>query len=116
MTGYDRDKFGPAWADTNRNGCDTRNDVLKAQLVSATFARGTGGCKVMSGLRHDPYTGQDIRFVYGGGSEPDIDHVVALGNAWVTGAAKWPYAKQIAFANDPLNLLAVSPEREPAEG
>jgi hypothetical protein len=107
MTGYSRAQFGPAWADTDRNGCDTRNDILRRDLVGVTIKPGTHGCVVLTGTLHDPYTATTIQFVRGGASETDIDHVVALGDAWVTGAARWPYAKRIALANDPLNLLAV---------
>ena len=32
-TGYTRAQFGPAWADVDRNGCDTRNDILKRDLT-----------------------------------------------------------------------------------
>ncbi len=107
MTGYTREVFGPAWADTDRNGCDTRDDILRRDLTRVSIMPGTYGCKVVRGVLRDPYTGRRIVFVIGGVSEVDIDHVVALANAWVSGAARWPYAKQIAFANDPLNLLAV---------
>ena len=83
MTGYDRDQFGQAWLDTNRNGCDTRNDILTRDLT----ARTTRNCVVESGTLDDPYTGTRIGFVRGNGDLVDIDHVVALGNAWATGAA-----------------------------
>jgi len=66
------------------------------------------GCKVLAGTRSpDPYTGRRIRFVSGGASEIDIDHVVALSDAWQKGAATWAAGTRLAFANDPLNLLAV---------
>jgi len=107
MTGYDRDRYGPAWADTNRNGCDTRNDVLDRDLRATTVKPGTYGCVILSGDLDDPYTATRIHFVRGGASEVDIDHVVALGNSWATGAQTWPVKKRVAFANDPLNLLAV---------
>ncbi len=100
-TGYDRDQFGSGWVDVDRNGCDTRNDMLKATLIDKDMA---GSCKVLAGTLADPYTGDDIDFVRGGASEVDLDHVVALGDAWQKGAARWPYAKRVAFANDPLNL------------
>jgi Protein of unknown function (DUF1524)/Excalibur calcium-binding domain len=118
MTGYSRDEFGPAWTDTDRNGCDTRNDILRRDLTRLTLKSDTRGCKVLRGVLQDPYTGRRIVFVEGGASEVDIDHVVALDNAWVTGAARWPYAKQIALANDPLNLLAVdsSANRQKGDG
>lgn len=50
----------------------------------------------------DPYTGTEIAYVQGDGNLIDIDHVVALGNAWATGAVGWPIEKRAAFANDPL--------------
>jgi hypothetical protein len=107
MTGYRRDQFGQAWADVNRNGCDTRNDVLRRDLTEINVRPGTHDCVVDAGLRADPYTGQDLHFVRGGSVGVDIDHVVALGDAWATGAQYWPVAERIALANDPGNLLAV---------
>jgi hypothetical protein len=118
-TGYDRDAFGPAWTDTDRNGCDTRNDLLRRDLGDNVYKAGTRGCTVLSGrLAPDPYTGQDVTFVRGGASEVDIDHVVALSDAWQKGAGRWVPGKRLAFANDPLNLLAVqaSANRQKGDG
>jgi hypothetical protein len=106
-TGYSRDQYGQAWADTNRNGCDTRNDILRRDLRDLTVRPGTNGCVILSGTLNDPYTATVIQFVRGGASEVDIDHVVALSDSWQTGAQPWPARKRLAFANDPLNLLAV---------
>ena len=108
-TGYERSQFGPAWSDVDRNGCDTRNDILYRDLTSKTFKFGTQNCVVLTGVLSDPYSGEKISFVRGVGSSMDvqIDHVVALSNAWQTGAFKLSYDKRIAFANDPMNLLAV---------
>lgn len=104
-TGYSREAFGPGWFDTDRNGCDTRNDVLRRDLVRTTMKN---SCKVLAGsLDPDPYTGDPVRFEIGGASEIDIDHVVALSDAWQKGAAQWTPQKRLAFANDPVNLLAV---------
>jgi len=100
-TGYSRAQFGPAWVDIERNGCDSRNDMLALYLTNKVMS---GSCKVMSGTLADPYTGTSIVFVHGGVSEVDIDHLVALSDAWQTGATQWAYAKRVAFANDPLNL------------
>lgn len=105
--GYSRQRFGAAWADVDHNGCDTRNDVLARDLTDVTL--GPGGCVVLAGTLDDPYTGAVIDFVRGPGSAAvQIDHVVALDNAWRTGAQTWPAARRLAFANDPANLLAVS--------
>jgi len=106
-TGYDRDQFGPSWSDVDRNGCDTRNDVLARDLTGETFKPGTHDCVVVSGTLADPYTGQTIAFQKGDGASVDIDHVVALSNAWQTGAFGWDEARRTALANDPMNLLAV---------
>ncbi|WLQ65964.1 HNH endonuclease family protein [Streptomyces sp. NBC_01201] len=103
-TGYARDEFGSAWIDTDRNGCGTRDDILAEQLDDVS--RDADGCKVVSGvLDPDPYTGTRISFERGR-SKVDIDHLVALSDAWQKGAQKWSDAKRRAFANDPLNLVA----------
>jgi hypothetical protein len=107
MTGYTRSAFGAAWADVDRNGCDTRDDILRRDLRQRTVRPGTHGCVITSGTLADPYTGTAIRYVRGH-SLVDIDHVVALGDAWQMGAAHWSADERIALANDPLNLLAVS--------
>ena len=108
-TGYTRDQFGPAWADVDRNGCDTRNDILKRDLTNEVFQEKTDLCVVLSGTLADPYSGETINFVRGvaTSSEVQIDHVVALSNAWQTGAFKLSADQRKSFANDPLNLLAV---------
>ena len=66
-------------------------------------------CKVQSGTLIDPYTGSTIKFVRGADSSDDvqIDHVVALSNAWQTGAQQLSFEQRVTFSNDPLNLLAV---------
>ncbi|MEO8519213.1 MAG: DUF1524 domain-containing protein [Dermatophilaceae bacterium] len=113
-TGYTRDQFGQAWFDTDRNGCDTRNDILRRDLKSRQMKN---DCKVLAGsLAPDPYTGTYIRFVYGGASEVDIDHLVALSDAWQKGASAWPAGKRLALANDPLNLLAVDSSANRVKG
>ena len=108
-TGYTRAQFGPAWADVDRNGCDTRNDILKRDLSAITFRAKTRNCVVESGTLIDRYSGETISFVKGNLSSMDvqIDHVVALSNAWQTGAFKLSAIERKALANDPLNLFAV---------
>ena len=108
-TGYARAQFGQTWADVNRNGCDTRNDILQRDLTNLSFRTGTRDCVVESGKLVDPYSGITINFIKGVKSsmEVQIDHVVALSNAWQTGAFKLTIEKRTQFANDPDNLLAV---------
>ncbi len=108
-TGYDRDQFGPAWKDVDRNGCDQRNDMLQRDLENISFKPGTNNCVVASGTLLDPFTGTVISFVRGQGTSNavQIDHVVALSDAWQKGAQQLAPNQREAFANDPLNLLAV---------
>ncbi len=108
-TGYTRAQFGPTWADVDRNGCDTRNDILKRDLTDEVFKEKTRNCVVQSGTLVDPYSGETINFNRGNTSsmEVQIDHVVALSNAWQTGAFKLTIKERTALANDPMNLLAV---------
>lgn len=106
-TGYTRAQFGQAWADTDRNGCDTRNDILGRDISEPTFKAGTRDCLVLSGTFYDPYTGKTIDFQRGEKSgDVQIDHVVALSDAWQKGAQQWTVQKRLEFANDPANLRA----------
>jgi hypothetical protein len=105
LTGYEREAFGTAWSDTDDNGCDTRNDILRRDL-SKTVVQ---DCVVLSGVLDDPYSGDRVVFVRGPVTSMDvqIDHVVALSNAWQTGAKYWTDDRRERFANDRRNLLAV---------
>ncbi|MBT2250334.1 HNH endonuclease [Arthrobacter sp. BHU FT2] len=108
-TGYARDEFGPAWADIDHNGCDTRNDILARDLSGETFKAGTNNCVVTTAVLADKYTGTTINFVHGRNksSEVQIDHIVALSDAWQKGAQQLSLDQRIQLANDPLNLVAV---------
>lgn len=107
-TGYARTEFGQAWLDTDRNGCDTRNDILARDLQGTVFKAGTRDCVVLSGSLDDPYTGKTIAFQRGERSaDIQIDHVVPLSDAWQKGAQQWTEQERLDFANDPANLRAV---------
>lgn len=119
-SGYGRAQFGQAWTDDvtvdgGRNGCDTRNDILRRDLTAVTLS---GRCKVLSGTLADPYTGTIISFVRGQETSAavQIDHVVALGNVWVSGGSEWDNTKRAQIANDPLNLLAVDGSENASKG
>jgi Protein of unknown function (DUF1524) len=105
-TGYSRAQFGPAWADTDRDGCDQRNQVLGRDLTGVTKR---GRCVVVSGSLRDPYTGATVAFTRGVLTSDDVqvDHVVALSNAWQTGAQALDVYTREMIATDPMNLLAV---------
>lgn len=101
MTGYSREQFYKSW--TTKDYCSTAEVILHRDLVKIT--EGTD-CRVTKAILHDPYTGEDITYEPGGIVQ--IDHIVAIGNAWVTGAKYWSADKRKAYANDPTVLLAVS--------
>lgn len=112
---YDRDLFGQRWADIDRNGCDQRNDALRAGAVDVTTKPGTHGCVVLEATIEDPYTGTTIDFVKGGNAV-DIDHVVPLSRAWQQGASSWPEERREEFANTSGNLLAVDASANRSKG
>jgi hypothetical protein len=117
-TGYTREEFGPAWADVDRNGCDTRNDILARDLEAETFKPGTQDCVVASGVLADKYTGITINFVRGNttSSAVQIDHLVALSDAWQKGAQQLSADQRRQLANDPLNLMAADGPTNGAKG
>jgi len=112
-TGYERALFGDSWTDDvtvadGRNGCDTRNDILRRDLLDVVLKPGSNGCAVLSGILNDPYTGTTVEFQRGPATSAlvQIDHIVALSDAWQKGAQQWDEWARRNFANDPRNLQA----------
>lgn len=103
---YNRTKqFGPDWGGSGK--CwNTRDIVLRDQLDNVK----SSSCNVLSGvLTKDPYTGEKINFKRGKGTSlaVQIDHLYPLGLAWSMGAADWPQAKRVNFANEVgIHLIA----------
>ncbi|MCM1945356.1 HNH endonuclease family protein [Streptomyces hydrogenans] len=120
-TGYERDAFGHAWLDKAdgvpfaRNGCDTRNDLLRRDGRELRFRDGSD-CVVVAMTLDDPYTGTTIDWRKQKAAEVQIDHVVPLSYAWQMGASRWSDAKRKRLANDPLNLLPVQGRANSAKG
>ena len=127
VAGYDRScspghgcVFGPAWSDDTtapggHNGCDSRNDVLAAQLHDVD--KGSSRCVVQAGVLDDPYSGARITFRKAQADAVEIDHVVPLAYAWDMGASTWTLDQRMAFANDEaLELLAVAKAANQAKG
>ena len=112
-TGYQRAQFGVGWA--SERGCDMRNTILARDLSEVMTNE---KCQVTQGTLQDPYTGKQLEFIRGPETSQavQIDHVVALSNAWQTGAQQLNEASRIRFANDPLNLLAVDGAANQAKG
>lgn len=114
-TDFKRSQFGKAWSDDvdvefGRNGCNTRDDILRRDLKNLVVRPRT--CYAQTGTLVDPYTGETIEFTRGPDTSNavEIDHVVALADAWYKGARSWDPQRRLDFANDPRNLLAVSPK------
>ena len=103
--GYERSRFGSGWENTVL-GCDTRNEILRRDLTNTIV---NTKCQVVTGMLMDPYTGKTISFERGASSSQavQIDHVVALSDAWQKGAQQLTQIERVALANDPLELLAV---------
>lgn len=103
-TGYERSAFSDGWGEIG--SCTVRNYILKRDLKSITYR---GNCVVDTGVLVDPYTGKTINFKYGVGTSlaVQIDHVVALSDAWQKGAQKLDSTARYNLYNDPLNLIAV---------
>ena len=114
-TGYARDLFSDGWG--NISGCDTRNFILKRDLTSITWRSGEN-CIVATGKLVDPYTGKAINFVRGVKTSlaVQIDHVVAVSDAWQKGAQQISSQARYSFYNDPLNLLAVDGPTNSSKG
>jgi hypothetical protein len=105
-TGYSREMFAEDW--NYSNGCDTRNRILRRDLIQISY-RSDSGCIIETGVLEDPYTAQTINFQRGVRTSLDvqIDHVVSLSDAWQKGAQQLTSFQRFLFYNDPLNLLAV---------
>ena len=98
---YDRDYFA-GWLDTDRDCVNTRHEILQAEAVG--FSMNAEGCAVDSGEWFDPYTNRTF-------TDPrdlDVDHVVALADAWVSGAWEWADELLDRFSNDLGNLNAIA--------
>ncbi len=104
-TNYSRQQFSPNWGKINN--CDLRNLILQRDLTDLELAE--DNCRVISGVLDDNYSGERIYFKRGAGTsnQVQIDHIVAVSDAWQKGAQSWSASKKYRFYNDPLNLIAV---------
>ncbi|KAF9530097.1 hypothetical protein CPB83DRAFT_200303 [Crepidotus variabilis] len=106
---YNRDLF-KTW-DIISGTCDTRETVLKRDGTSVVT---DSSCKATSGHWVSPYDGVATTLA----SDLDIDHVVPLKEAWVSGARTWTDAQREAFANDLTRpqLVAVTDNLNQSKG
>ena len=101
IPGYERDYFA-GWRDSDGDCVNTRHEIL--QIEAADFSMNAEGCAVDSGEWFDPYTNRTF-------TDPrdlDVDHVVALADAWVSGAWEWADELLDRFSNDLGNLNAIA--------
>jgi Protein of unknown function (DUF1524) len=112
LDGYDRDLF-PLWIDADGDGCNTRYEVLIAEAVVAPTISGI--CKLTGGSWVSPYDGLRIDDA----KDVQIDHLVALAEAWYSGAFRWTTERRERYANDldvPWTLNAVSAKANEEKG
>ena len=106
-TGYSRDEFYSSWPTVD--GCNLRQRIIKREFGdTANFAL-DDSCTVISGEYDEPYTGEhkifNVKKEISDGVQ--IDHIVALSDAWQKGAQNLTKDERYSLATDPLNLLAV---------
>lgn len=113
--GYDRERYFGGWTSNGCGSATTRDTILARDLKDAVK---NPRCQVTSGTLSDPYTGRTIQFRRGRNtsSAVQIDHVVALLDAWESGARDWDQAKRVQYANSPDVLLASDGPANMAKG
>lgn len=119
--GYSRAQFLPhgAWPSTG-DGCTVRDRILRSQVTEATF-RTRPACRLATGITTDAYSGVTVEL-----AQLEVDHVVALKDAWVKGLSDQAFTPtpqftdagtaRRAFAVDPLNLQAIAGATNSAKG
>jgi DNA uptake protein ComE-like DNA-binding protein len=110
--GYERRLF-PHWHDVNGTGCTARHDVLAAQAIGFVQVDLVNPCFIVEGDWYSVYDGVLHR---GAPGDVDVDHVVALAEAWDSGAWAWDQPMRRQFANDPINLLVVTASSNRTKG
>lgn len=104
-TGYKRTAFYNGWPDID--GCNLRQKILKRDFGET--AKIDEKCNVVAGRFYEPYTGEEMEFKSRAeiSKKIQIDHVVALSDAWQKGAQYKTSEERYKIATDPLNLIAV---------
>lgn len=105
---YDRSNW-KHWIDRDGDCINERHELL---IIASKLKPSIEGCKVIIGMFIDPYSDEIIT----NASKMHIDHIVPLNEAYKSGGANWPKAKKRQFANDRLNLIAVSARENMRKG
>lgn len=110
--GYSRNLF-KHWIDVDKNGCNTRYEVLIAEAI--VKPKVGAGCYLTGGRWRSSYDGK----IFTNPTGLDIDHMVPLAEAWRSGAWAWTATQRMDFANDledPRSLLAVTASLNRSKG
>lgn len=102
-TGYKRTEFYETWPTID--GCNLRQRIIKREVGDSAKL---DGCDVVAGTFTEAYTGETREYKTKAefSKNIQIDHIVALSDAWQKGAQKLTKEKRYEFATDPLNLIA----------
>jgi Protein of unknown function (DUF1524) len=114
-TKYNRQKHFGSWIDEDKDGQNTRAEVLIDESKIPVKFKTSQNRLVISGLWLCPFTGLTIS----NASMLDIDHIVPLKEAWLSGASNWTKTKRVQFANhlsDPNHLIAVYKKANRSKG
>ncbi|GAA2919948.1 HNH endonuclease family protein [Streptomyces violaceus] len=101
-TGYNRKEAFGDWIDADRDGCNTRAEVLLAEAIEPPAV--SGRCTLTGSLWYSWYDDTEV-------TKTDIDHMVPLAEAWDSGASQWTRQRRVEYANylgDDRHLVAVS--------
>jgi len=102
----------PHWADIDGNGCDARQDALIAWATAPATVNRVGTCKVVAGSWVSPY---DL-FSSNNAGDFDVDHLVPLANAFLSGGWRWDAGRRRLFANSPAELVVASANSNRSKG
>lgn len=112
-TGYTREQFYNGWPDVD--GCSLRQRIIKRDFGDSAKL---DGCNVIAGAYTEPYTGEYVEFKTRAeiSKQVQVDHVVALSDAWQKGAQNLDKDTRYQIATDPLNLIAADASANMTKG
>lgn len=95
---YEREHHFGGWVKNKKSGdCfNTRNKVLVRENIGTLALKDENKCSVASGEWIDPYSGNKMTDAM---AEIQIDHMVPLREAYVSGAHKWTFKERCLYGN-----------------
>ena len=106
---YDRAAWDSGWPDRNGDCRDLRAELLQQHSLIETTFTDPDGCRVLTGLWQDPWTGR----TYTDAVALEIDHHVPLRNAHASGGAAWSDALQVVAGSTNRQKRDSGPETWP---